>query len=146
MPFSRHGFIDRSPMSEPQPVIQTSFYRTRRTGPACLPIPATSSDVLGSRVITGIVIAVGLVALTGLASQVTRQDQQLELASSPGSGIVVRSDVFLLRLPRSMFEAGERRDAGAGDEKRRRITGCSRATKPEESLVRINDQRAPSQR
>ncbi len=52
----------------------------------------------------GIVIAVGLVALTGLASQVTRQDQQLELASSPGSGIVVRSDVLALWLPRSMFE------------------------------------------
>ncbi len=49
-------------------------------------------------------IAVGIVALTGLASQVTRQDQQLELASSPGSGIVVRSDVLALWLPYSIFE------------------------------------------
>ena len=52
----------------------------------------------------GIVIAVALAGLTGLASQVTRQDQELELASSPGSGIVVRSDVLGLWLPCSMFE------------------------------------------
>ncbi len=52
----------------------------------------------------GIVIAVALAGLTGLASQVTRQDQELELASSPGSGIVVRSDVLGIWLPYSIFE------------------------------------------
>jgi hypothetical protein len=104
MPLSSHGWIDQSPMSEPPPIIRHHFTGPDEPTQGACRSPRQLLTFWGSRVFTGIVIAAGLVVLTGVASQVTRHDQQLELANGPGSGIVVRSDVLGLWLPYSMFE------------------------------------------
>ncbi len=51
-------------------------------------------------VFIGIVIAAGLTLLTRLATHVTRQDQELEPANFPGSGVNLHTDVVGLWFPR----------------------------------------------
>ncbi|MGP0062891.1 MAG: hypothetical protein ACLQGP_04715 [Isosphaeraceae bacterium] len=58
---------------------------------------------------TMIVLVAGVMGLVGLSFHVTRQDHEIESASSSGAGIIVRSEPIHLWLPRTLAELARSR-------------------------------------
>jgi hypothetical protein len=69
-------------------------------GPATPSVPRLASNLLGKLMMV-VMIAAGAVGLTGFAVQVSRQDPELASAGQPGAGIIVRSEVVRIWLPKA---------------------------------------------